>query len=47
MPTWEVGEQVWDVEMCLVELDFKLTKYLHEMRMFKIRRNSNHFNQQV
>lgn len=47
MPIGGVGKQGRDVEMFLVEPDFKLTKDLHEMRMFRIRRNSNHFNGQV
>lgn len=47
MPIGGVGKQGRDVEMFLVEIDFKLTKDLHEMRMFRIRRNGNHFNGQV
>lgn len=43
-PTWKMEwEQEQGVKMFLMDLDFQLTEYVHEMRMFKIRRGRHDF----
>lgn len=43
-PTWKMEwEQAQGIKMFLMDLDFKLTEYVHEMRMLKIRKGRHDF----